>query len=357
MHFKNKRTIIFVIVLLLSIVVGLRYYYSSYRRDIEQKVISSYKKDFVVLDLGFGNRNNEVGVETEWAELSRLQMKFPRGFTIDKNNNFYILDTWNNRIIKYDPNGQYIDKYIFDENMKWQKHYFDYRSPNGLIVADNNVYFIHKNQLYQLDLLQGTINTLFTDSNETKKIFSLGSGDEQSQFYVLGADKRDNLIIFTFNKHEYSKVDTNTKYSSKYIVAANNGYIYKMREKNITVYNRDGEIVNENICKNNSVIQSSDYFYFAKFGYIVDNIYFYLIKIDKNTNTNTYSHSILKTDLNCETLDEIEVSDLSLQGSNTYIDETNREIYISRLIINKSRDLLQRKPIGRWIIEKYEFPE
>jgi len=164
------------------------------------------------------------------------QLNIPRGIAVDNQSNVYVSDTYNNRIIKYDPNGKIL----------WTKSNCN-ESP---INYPMEMAIDSQNNLYVVEMLNNRV-TVFDSSGHCLRTIS-GNFN-----YPIGVAVDDNNYIYVTDRRNNAvkKFDSNGQligtwtgfnlpwgitYYNKYIYVAQTGGNYKVKK-----LTPDGQIIKE----------------------------------------------------------------------------------------------------------------
>ncbi|MHC0037855.1 6-bladed beta-propeller [Pseudoneobacillus sp. C159] len=124
-------------------------------------------------------------LEISYAQNPEDKLAAPNAVTLDNDNNIYVSDSGNQRVIKYDNQGKYLATINGSEGGTGQSTFVN---PRGVGVDSRGV-------LYVVNNLASSISGFDRDG---KKIFEIGSmGDENEQFYLPnGLNIDQNGIIY-----------------------------------------------------------------------------------------------------------------------------------------------------------------
>lgn len=138
--------------------------------------------------------------ETKWGNYGSDNGQFnePSGIALDKNNNVYIADYYNNRVQKFDSNGIFITKWG-SEGTRGGK----FRWPEGIALDKNNY-------VYVVDAGNRRIQKF--DSNGIFITDWGGYGNSNSKFYwpcSIEIDKNNYVYVSDYEIYRIQKFDSN----------------------------------------------------------------------------------------------------------------------------------------------------
>lgn len=154
----------------------------------EKMYVTNIKSGMVyVFDLK-GNKLLEIGSGVSKED----KLNAPNAVTIDLDNNIYVSDSGNQRIIKYDKHGKYLKIVNGSDNGKGNSIFVN---PRGIAVDSKGTLFI----------VDSMAHFVYGFDKDGKKVYQFGGmGDGNDQFYLpngLCMDEKERLYITdTFNQ-------------------------------------------------------------------------------------------------------------------------------------------------------------
>jgi DNA-binding beta-propeller fold protein YncE len=266
------------------------------------------------------NYHNPFTFLKSFNQDKRIKLNEPKDMEIDNNDNIYITDTKNYKIIKFNSSGRFCMSFGLPGNKPWQL-----QEPTGLAIDDRN----------------GDIWVTDTGNHKIKKFDSHGNFQKviDGQFYTprdLAIDRYGNIyvcdtgngVIKKYN-HDYDFVkqwECNTFLFSNYMlpyyikVDNNEVYVSDIGSLRIIVFSSEGKYLREIYLKP-----------FLK--YYSNEIYFY---IEDNTIlvTDTVNNKIMRFDKNGKILNDIK------KDSPTGIIKNSRDEIIFGDILNKTLNVI-----------------
>lgn len=129
----------------------------------------------------------------------------PKAMAFDSSGNIYVVDNDNNRIQKFDSNGNYL--------LKWGS----YGSSNGQFENPRSIGIDSSNNVYVGDLSRDDIQKFDSSGNFISKFGSYGSGDGQfDNSYGIDFDSAGNIFVVESNNNRIQKFDSNGTYVSQF---------------------------------------------------------------------------------------------------------------------------------------------
>ncbi|MDA8154971.1 MAG: SMP-30/gluconolactonase/LRE family protein [Actinomycetota bacterium] len=155
---------------------------------------------------GIAGSANNYQYLTQWGSqgTGNGQFGYMEGVAVDANSNVYVADSGNNRVQKFDPNGNYLAQWISDGIG------LAFNSPNEVAVDATG-------DLYVSDLNNNRIVKFGPSGNYLTQWGSLGTGD--GMFNGPGAmafDPSGNIYVTDWQNNRVQKFDPNGNYLSQW---------------------------------------------------------------------------------------------------------------------------------------------
>jgi sugar lactone lactonase YvrE len=120
-------------------------YVTAYGRDVAKKIVSVgyYKGKVYALDNGSSRirvldpKTGEQYAELGYIEKPNESIRFPSNMTIDKNGSIYVSNTGNNKVMKYDIDGNFLG--AFGQNTDQPGNFV---KPKGIAVDDDGRIYV-----------------------------------------------------------------------------------------------------------------------------------------------------------------------------------------------------------------------
>jgi DNA-binding beta-propeller fold protein YncE len=148
-----------------------------------------------------------IAMAKQWGEFGDKpgQFKYPTMIAVDKSSNIYVVDQHNQRIQKFDQEGNFISMWGKQGDEQGEFNY-----PYGVAVDS-------KGNVYVSDMNNNRIQKFSPDG---EFLISIGSyGTEEGQFkypYGLAIDEKDVVYVVDAFNYRVQKFDTDLKFLSKW---------------------------------------------------------------------------------------------------------------------------------------------
>lgn len=177
-------------------------------------------------------QNYGVAMAKQWGEFGDKpgQFKYPTMIAADNNSNIYVVDQHNQRIQKFDPEGNFI--------LMWGKSgdkpgEFNY--PYGIAVDS-------KGNIYVSDMNNNRIQKFSSSGEFLKSTGSYGTEDGQLKYpYGIAIDEKDVLYVIDAFNYRIQKFNSDLKYLSKWGDQESIGFKLYMPHEIATT--KDGNII------------------------------------------------------------------------------------------------------------------
>jgi DNA-binding beta-propeller fold protein YncE/signal transduction histidine kinase len=195
-----------------------------------------------------------LGYKLQWGSYGNADGQFdrPQGLARDNAGNVYVVDSGNNRIQKFDSQGNYLGQFgspgsgdgqfsypsgvaigpegkiyvadcnnsrvqIFDSSFNYLSQFGSFGSGNGEFDCTWNLVFDNSNNLYVLDAGNNRVQKFDSAGNYLGQFGSYGSGDEQFA-YPLGLYVSDsgNIYVGDTNNHRVQIFDSSFNYLGQF---------------------------------------------------------------------------------------------------------------------------------------------
>lgn len=141
--------------------------------------------------------DNETDI-SKWLGVSNNQFNNPRDIAVDQDGNIYVADTWYHRILKYDPDGNFLTK--------WGS----FGSGDGQFMQPSAIAIDSHNRIYVADYFNDRVQVFEADGHHINTWGSGGLGDGQlASIRDIAIDAEDNLYIVSSKVVQKFDVDGN----------------------------------------------------------------------------------------------------------------------------------------------------
>lgn len=179
------------------------------------------------------------------------QLSSPRAVLVDQSGVIYVADSGNLRIQKFDSEGNYDSQFTYDPGYPYSF------SPTSIALDDEyNLYVANGNEVYKFDTNNDLVFTIGGNGP-----FSSGAGFDNGEFAGISGiavDSENNLYVADSLNHRYQKFDSEgnhlqtvgtggpNKYNLSYIndiYIGQDGNVYAITHENISIFNTEGEFI------------------------------------------------------------------------------------------------------------------
>ena len=170
----------------MRVIKGIKKPYGTTVNSKGQIIVAELKGNCVSILTAEGEK-----VRSICADATGKALNYPTGIAVDNDDNIYVVDNNNHRIVKFSSDG----KFIAAVGTKGSNH-LQFQNPFGICFNKRN------NMLYIADQYNHRVQVLFTD---LKFVKSFGSnGTEMGQFdypKCVASDNANNLYVTDRNNH------------------------------------------------------------------------------------------------------------------------------------------------------------
>ncbi|MBC8229038.1 hypothetical protein H8E77_05775 [bacterium] len=171
----------------------------------------------------WGKSEGQVGL----VESPPVEIHGPQRFDVDKQGTFYLLDSVNRRVIRYDGNGTYISSFFIKEAAG---------ITNDILVQSNLIYILN---LPVHKVLQYTITGKFLNEYRIPNEIVLNPNPKEGTIIGLDLDSRGNIVIETAD-HVFHQIAYKYNYYGKQGKRGEKYYIVNNRSQCIEILGSNG---------------------------------------------------------------------------------------------------------------------
>jgi len=149
---------------------------------------------------------------TQWSSAgnSNGQLAYPQGIALDRSNNVYVADAANYRIEKFDSNGSYLTQWGSLGSGNGQFSTPGYLGPFGVAVDRSN-------NVYAADLSNDRVEKFDSNGNYLTQWGSLGSANGQFVYpQGIALDRSNNVYVADTRNFRVEKFDSNGDYLTQW---------------------------------------------------------------------------------------------------------------------------------------------